>query len=716
MRTILLTFLALTSFFLSAQTEHLWTKSYGGNSLDYGAGVALDQNGNIYTVGRFANTVDLDPGDGISNHTAVASTDVYIQKLDPQGNYIWSRAIGGQGEDQAFALGVDDAGNVYLTGNFIGAVDFDPGAGVFQLSSSSLNDTDAFILKLDTDGNFQWAKQIASNETEYGYGIAVDEVGNCYATGYFSQTVDLDPGEGTDLVTVEGGTNDFYVVKLDSDGDYVWGYGIGGSGQDRSYAIELDGDDLLICGHFGRSADFDPTEGVDFLTTGTPSVALNGFLMKMTTDGDYVGAVSLGSSGEYEYARSVKTDADGNIFCTGYFRGTMDVDPSDEVANLVSGGGRDVFLVKYTPELEYVWGLNAGGGGNDYGRSLVVDEVTGAAYVAASQYSSDVANWGTEECFNEIEGIPGTNEVLVLASYDTDGNPLCVIELRTQQQGFYSAGFQSQMQISNGALFYLANYSSSSTDFDPGAGSVVPPFNGGAWDVALTKYQLKSFNVDIGDDFGLCKNTIVTLDATTENATYFWQDASTEPTLDVADEGTYSVLVNRSGCIAKDEVIATENEINNSITLNEGLLSAELNNAEYQWVTCPDFTEIEGATSQDFEPVVSGDYAVILESNECSDTSDCVMVVVSSVEDISWEGFHMYPNPVNSTQSLHIDFEEFHQDLSVRIFSTESRSIQSSNYRQSDSIDLPINFPAGVYIVEIRADGYLARRRIICSY
>ncbi|MEM6964016.1 MAG: SBBP repeat-containing protein [Bacteroidota bacterium] len=715
MRFILLIVLIFYSLTLSAQTEHLWTKSYGGNGWDYGTGVAIDAEGNIYSVGRFANTVDFDPGTEVSNLTAVGSTDIYIQKLDAEGNFIWSRAVGGSEDDVAFALGLDGAGNVYLTGNFLSTVDFDPGVGVFELASSSTDDTDAFILKLDADGNFQWAKQIASDGTEYGYGIAVDEAGNSYATGYFSQTVDLDPGSGTNLVTVNGGTNDFYVVKLDTNGEYVWGYGIGGEGQDRAYAAELDKDNLLICGHFGKDVDFDPTNGMDMLSTGTTTVALNGFLMKMTTDGNYVGTVSLGSAGEYEYARSVKADAEGNIYCTGYFKGTMDVDPDTGVADLVSNGGRDVFLVKYTPALEYIWGINAGGGGNDYGRSLAVDKATGTAFVAASQYSSDVANWGTDECFNEIQGLPGTNEILVLASYDSDGNPLCVIDLQTQQQGFYSAGYQSQMQIRDGALFYLANYSSNNTDFDPGTAVFTPPFNGGSWDVALSKYQLNPFSVDLGDDFGFCDNAVVELDATSENATYFWQDGSTDPIFEVTAEGTYSVLVNSSGCIAKDEVMGTENQINTTVVQADNFLVAQLSDAEYQWVNCPDFAPLSGETDQAFEATQTGEYAVILTSNACVDTSECFAVMVTSLEEFAEEAFNIFPNPVGSTQLLQIEFQQVHQNLSVQTFSMDGKLLQVHTARQTDLMNISFDLPAGIYLLEVRADDKVGRRKVVCE-
>lgn len=703
-------------FSLAAQTEHVWTKSYGGNGWDYGGAIALDEAGNIYVSGRFSGAVDFDPGNGFNFLDAAGSTDVYIQKLNPEGEFIWARAVGGAGEDVSFGLDLDGEGNVYVTGNFSGTADFDPGDGVFNLATTGLSDVDAFILKLDTDGNFEWAGRISSPGTEYGYGVAVDDDGNSYLTGYFSQTADLDPGPGVTLATV-GGTgvdNDFYVVKLDPDGNLDWGYGIGGVGQDRAYAVHLDDfNNVLVCGHFGRTVDFDPTSAADLISTGTTSVALNGFMVKLRTDGQYVGAVSFGSASEYEYARSVKTDASGNIYCTGYFRGTMDVDPGPGVTEVTANGGRDMFLAKYTPDLELIWGLNAGGVGNEYGRSLAIDPADGTAYVAASQYTSELANWGDDECPNEVQGIPGTSEILVLASYDAEGNHRCVLELDTRQSGFYSAGYQTQMVIRDGELFYAANYSSNQTDFDPGEGIVAPPFSGGAWDVAISKYILIPFEVDLGDEFGICKEATVTLDVTADNATYVWQDGSTEPTFLVDEAGTYSVLVNSSGCIAKDEVMAVEDQINNGIISNEGLLLAELNGGQYQWVTCPDLTPIEGETGQTYNPEVTGEYAVIVFSNECVDTSACLEAIVSSVDEFGWNDFEVYPNPVGPGNEVQVRCDRAYRRVEASIYSLDGKLLQTVRTQGVDLLSIPFRAPAGVYILALNADGKLGRRKIV---
>src|SRR5438552_2041239 len=101
----------------------------------------------------------------------------------------FSTYLGGPGDDQGTAIAVDAAGNVYATGGFSGTVDFDPGPGVFNLTSAG--GYDAFVSKLDGAGNFVWARALGSS-TDDGNGIAVDGAGNVYTTGAFQGTADFD--------------------------------------------------------------------------------------------------------------------------------------------------------------------------------------------------------------------------------------------------------------------------------------------------------------------------------------------------------------------------------------------------------------------------------------------------------------------------------------------------------------------------------------------
>jgi hypothetical protein len=169
----------------------------GGNVL--AQKVVTDSSGNVYTTGFFSGTVDFDPGAGTANLTSAGSDDSFISKLDSGGNYVWAKQLGGISAELAIGISVDSSGNVYTTGTFQGTADFDPGAGTANLTSAGGDDS--FISKLDSSGNYVWAKQLGSTGADVAYGVSVDSSGNVYTTGFFSGTVDFDPGAGTANLT-----------------------------------------------------------------------------------------------------------------------------------------------------------------------------------------------------------------------------------------------------------------------------------------------------------------------------------------------------------------------------------------------------------------------------------------------------------------------------------------------------------------------------------
>lgn len=248
---------------LDGSGNFIWAKNMGGTADDIGYAIAIDANNNVYTTGSFSATADFDPGVGVVSFTAAASTDMFISKLDPNGNYIWAKQF-------TCALGkgiaVDNNFNVYTTSSFSGNVDFDPGPGTFTMATGVIGDADIFISKLDISGNFVWAKKLGGLNTnpDDGLAITLDASNNVYSTGYFSGTGDFDPGPGTYTMTSAGGTNnDVFVSKLDASGNFVWAIQMGGSSSvDQGNSIVVDASGYIyMSGIFVGTGDFDPTAG-----------------------------------------------------------------------------------------------------------------------------------------------------------------------------------------------------------------------------------------------------------------------------------------------------------------------------------------------------------------------------------------------------------------------------------------------------------------------
>ncbi|MCH7908562.1 MAG: hypothetical protein IIB38_02975, partial [Candidatus Hydrogenedentes bacterium] len=143
--------------------------SMGGTGTDEGIAIAVDASGNVYTTGSFEGTVDFDPGASVFDLTSMGGLDVFISKLDASGNFLWAKAMGGTGTDKALGIAVDDSGKVYTTGSFEGTVDFDPGASVFDLTSTG--GLDLFVSKLDASGNFLWATALGGAGDDQAWDI-----------------------------------------------------------------------------------------------------------------------------------------------------------------------------------------------------------------------------------------------------------------------------------------------------------------------------------------------------------------------------------------------------------------------------------------------------------------------------------------------------------------------------------------------------------------
>ena len=139
----------------------------GGIRKDYVFSSICDLQGNVYTTGSFQETVDFDPGPEVNNLSSVGRSDVFVQKLDTDGNFLWVKQMGGKYDDTGYDITIDVDGNIITTGHFQKTIDFDPGLGVTNLTSEGK--LDVFVQKLDADGNFMWAKSMGGIDAEKGY-------------------------------------------------------------------------------------------------------------------------------------------------------------------------------------------------------------------------------------------------------------------------------------------------------------------------------------------------------------------------------------------------------------------------------------------------------------------------------------------------------------------------------------------------------------------
>ena len=325
---------------LDAAGNLIWAKGVGGGNNDAGNSIAVDATGNVYTTGYFAETTDFDPNAGFSNLSAAGDTDIFVCKLDATGNLVWAKVMGDITADFGSSIDVDATGNVYTTGYFNGTADFDPNAGVLNLTSAG--NQDIFVSKLDVNGSLAWAKAMGGTSNDIGISINVDATGNVYTTGLFQVTADFDPNAGVSNLT-SAGSADIFVSKLNATGNLAWAKAMGGVNDDagNSNAVDAIGN-VYTTGYFNGTVDFDPNAGVSNLTAvGRDDI----FVSKLDPTGNFAWAKALGGT-SIDIGYDIAVDAAGNAHTTGYFSGTVDFDHNAGVSNLTSTGGSDIFVHK----------------------------------------------------------------------------------------------------------------------------------------------------------------------------------------------------------------------------------------------------------------------------------------------------------------------------------------------------------------------------------
>ena len=351
---------------LSSSGNLVWAKGIPVSSsgrLYYEPAIATDKQGDVYIVGQFYDTEDFDPGPGVFNMTSAGESDAFLLKLDSSGKFIYAKQFPGSTDDFVHKVTTDASGNIILTFELTGTVDFDPGPGSFNLAG--IYNGDVVICKLDPNGNFRWAKQMGGEGEDFVYTSVVDKDGIIYSTGNFTDTEDFDPGPGIFNLVPPGG---IFISKIDSSGNFQWAEKMGGgSGVD----IQLDpSSNVILTGRCTGGGDYDPGPDTVLLTpTGNTDI----FVAKLDKRGKLLWIKQI-SGPSADQGSSLAIDRRGNIFVAGLFTGTTDFDPGPQVHSLTTNGKTDLFICELTFTGNFVSVSQIGGSLDDEVENILLDQ------------------------------------------------------------------------------------------------------------------------------------------------------------------------------------------------------------------------------------------------------------------------------------------------------------------------------------------------------
>lgn len=360
----------------------------GGNETDIGYGIAVDGAGNAYVTGMVRSNQSSFPVVMGPDSTHGGEGDAFVAKVNASGTaLLYSGYVGGNGDDEGFAIDVDANGAAYLTGYSRSVAAFPVLVGP-DLTRNGADDV--FVAKVQPDGvALAYSGYIGGDNTDRGYGIAVDPNGNAYVTGETQSAAATFPASmGPDLT--HNGDRDAFVAKVSADGSTLSyaGY-IGGSGLERGFGIAVD-----PAGNAYVTGATESTEATFPVLLG-PDLSFNGgedaFVSKITADGSALVYSGYIGGNAADAGRAIAVNRDGEAHVAGETASGQASFPELGGPDLTHNGGADAFVAKIAAEgaaLEYAGYL--GGDDEERANGIAVDEI-GNAYVTGFSASSEAA-------------------------------------------------------------------------------------------------------------------------------------------------------------------------------------------------------------------------------------------------------------------------------------------------------------------------------------
>ena len=519
-----------------AAAANIWAKKFGGLGEDEIQSMTSDILGNIYIAGHYTGSLTL----GNTTLNSQGDFDIFFARLDPQGNVVWARSIGGQYYDNEVSIAVTSQG-LFLTAQYAVDIDVDPGPG----NTTFFNDgipyiNDSFFGRYNLqNGALIWARKLVDASAWSSSSIDADASG-LYITGHFSGSVDFNPGPG--VATLDShGNEDIFLAKYTLQGNYVWADGMGGAGYDTSWGLLLDDSGVYINGSYGDVADFNPRQGV---------FNLDGF-------GGFFGRYDL-KNGNLRYVKNVgnqvvysMTRFANRLYISGDFFGTIDADPGPASQYIgVDGYFHGLIGCYDLLDGKYRWaqGLTST---NYIGPRKVLADITGI-YVSGFFAGSVDFDPGAGQA-NRSSGV-----IDAFASHYSreDGSLLWAKGIGSPGRGVSIAATLTLTGYYIGGLF------GQTVNFDPYSGSTVMTSESETNDIFIAKYNRWCFNLrrpsisavnartgDVSD----ARTGDVVLSSSEEAGNQWFKNGelipgATDVSFNVRSPGIYAVKCTQAGC------------------------------------------------------------------------------------------------------------------------------------------------------------------------
>lgn len=582
----------------------LWAKSWipgTATSRIWGYSMGVDSSNNILLTGSFTESVDMDPNAGVQNATTVnGNSGVYVLKLDSNGNYIWHKRMASTGlsgsDCSGKALKIGSQNKIYITGDFQLTVDFDPNAGVNNLTSFSTTDKDAFVLALDSLGNFQWANGFGGNADDAGLAVALDQDEQVVVTGKFAQSCDFNTGTGVFNVNSNGLT-DVFISKFNVNGTWLWTKTTGGNLDDDGSTVLIDENNFIyVGGTFQNTMDINTdaaTQNITALGVGDQ------FILKLSNLGGFVWGKQIGGLNDDRLICGAVNSSQEFVFA-GMTSFDLDIDPTGGTTIINStktDAGTMVILDSLGNLLDYHYlvgnysYMNAIASRNDQLVAVGYYEATCNFDPTGINTTFTVGTGDRESYFIKFNQCVPTRDIQTISacgSYLVPNTSDIVSNSDTLIYNYLDINGCDSIKEYRITIFDLPNVQANCDDTSVCEGNEILLFGMGAqnytWNNNITDNITFIPSSDLtcvvtGTDTNGCTNsdtleivfypqpiidlgadvqtsqTNYTIDAGIGWSTYLWNTAETSQTITISQSGNYSVTItDNNGCSNSDTI------------------------------------------------------------------------------------------------------------------------------------------------------------------
>ncbi len=339
----------------SANGDLIWLKTFGGASYDAPNSVVVDSEGNIIVFGRFWGITDFDPSDADFEMDGEPSGSIFLLKFNPDGEFNWVKALMGNTilpPGEIMTINTND--EIILTGGFKGTVDFDPSD---EDASETVGElfSELFIAKYTAAAEFIWVKVIKGNGFKFAREVAVNNNGDIYTAGTYTNMIDLDPSASPDVHINTSEAGNGFIVALDESGEFIWGADLASDSYSSVDALKVQDDYIAIAGTFSGVTDFDFGDGIE--TRNSPD-NYDTFIQKLNLDGELIW-VNAYESNSFPDLAGIVINSFGDIVVSGSYADQMDFDHSANTELRTTTGAADydgfIHQVSTTGEFQRVY-------------------------------------------------------------------------------------------------------------------------------------------------------------------------------------------------------------------------------------------------------------------------------------------------------------------------------------------------------------------------